>query len=652
MPKEDSEPPRCAVCGLRRAPNAALLPFPDRQYSKLYSAWLDFVRRCPGKGNWQPDSRTGFVCSLHFTSNWLRRSRGSAHRTKLLLLNPCAVPTLYPSPEQRRRIAEANNSSAAAAQVAKGPNLPSFPFVPSNAKHYKPVGTHDPNQLSVDDGEGYSGIWDWKPDNCLTIDGCHTKPTDLPTLHPSKVHGFIAVTNSRSAVDAEAHSDSEETVDSADSPGAQSLPDTEQSTQSLLPEASTQCAISTATKFTWRTVRIMSRWTQYDVEKVSQGTQASGPDFDDDDVLKMRRGGHVYASVRRIVGTRRMLSEGANAMGGAAWNTMGAAGFSRPRQGVLTRLAEDLVKDVKKTLNSTKMSRECQVMTSSDESSDDSEDEETTCEYCSLKQDGSGATVAGNAASEACHCSSSSGTRERVYKCALCAYKCIDKEHLVVHMSRHTACRRPYKCEKCSCTFSRQSRLMLHMRTHQEPRGTTDTSQQEEFKCDSCSEAFASLGELLEHVNIHENPVRCPLCPRTFTDEARMKAHLCQHTGEKPFQCETCSRGFESHVHLIQHMVNHEKRFQCAVCPRVFSSKAGLLHHMRQHAGEKPYKCRACMRTFAYQASLKRHTRRHQNVVQAARRLGVTGQGTRTVGRTNCPSSACGRSSDVSSATK
>ncbi|XP_050025027.1 uncharacterized protein [Dermacentor andersoni] len=649
MPNEGAEPPRCAVCGLQRAPNAVLLPFPDRQYSKLYGAWVDFVRGCPGKGNWLPDSRTGFVCSLHFTSNWLRRSRGSAHHTKMLLINPCAVPTLYPSPEQRRRIAEANSSSAAAARVVQGPNLPSFPFVPMNAKQFKPVGTDDTNKLSVSNGEGYSGIWDWKPDTCLTIDGYPAKPTGLPTLHLSQEHGFIAVASGRNTMDIKAQPDSEETVGSADSPGAQSLPDagTEQATPSLQSEAGTQCDISTATKFTWRTVRIMSRWTQYDVVKVSQGTQASGPDFDDDDVLKMQRGGHVpvYASVRRTVGARRMLSEDMHAMGRATWNTMGSSEHSRPQQGVLTQLTQNLGKDVKKASHSTKMSPGCRDGLL--ESSDDSEDQETMCKYRLCKQNGFGASVVGNPASETCRCGLSSvdsSHQKKVYKCALCAYKCIDKEHLVVHMSRHTACSRPFKCEKCSCTFSRQVRLMLHMRTHQEPQETVDTSQQEEFKCDLCSETFASLGDLLEHVNIHENPVKCLLCPCTFTSEMHMKAHLCQHRGEKPFEC--------SHIHLIQHTATHEKGFTCAVCSRTFSRKAGLLLHMRQHTGEKPYECRACMRTFTVQAGLKRHTRHHQNVVQAARKLGGTRQGTRTVGRMNRPSSASRHSSDLPSATE
>ncbi|XP_037571814.1 uncharacterized protein LOC119453839 isoform X2 [Dermacentor silvarum] len=112
MLEEDAKLPRCAVCGLQNAANAVLLRLPSRKReAELYRAWVDFVRGCPGNGHWEPDRHTGFVCTLHFTSNWLRRYRG-----RLLSIKAGAVPTLYPRQEQLRRIAEANSVVAAATQ--------------------------------------------------------------------------------------------------------------------------------------------------------------------------------------------------------------------------------------------------------------------------------------------------------------------------------------------------------------------------------------------------------------------------------------------------------------------------------------------------------------------------------------------------------
>ncbi|KAH7948942.1 hypothetical protein HPB49_003617 [Dermacentor silvarum] len=136
MPKD--EPPRCAVCGLQRAPNAVLLPFPDRRQSKLYGAWLDFVRGCPGKDNWLPDSRTGFVCTLHFTCSYGEEA-------------PCRV---------RCHV-----------------------HASTNTKHCQMPDMYDTNQLPVKTGQGCSHAWDRKPDNCPTMSGYSTSSVDLPMPH-------------------------------------------------------------------------------------------------------------------------------------------------------------------------------------------------------------------------------------------------------------------------------------------------------------------------------------------------------------------------------------------------------------------------------------------------------------------------------------
>nr|XP_054924225.1 uncharacterized protein LOC126526609 isoform X2 [Dermacentor andersoni] len=288
MPKEDAEPPRCAVCGLQRAPNAVLLPFPDRRQSKLYGAWLDFVRGCPGKSNWLPDSRTGFVCTLHFTSKWLRRTTGSAYHNNSLLLRTATVPTLYTSPEKRRRIAE-GSSSAAPIQAVGGSELQSTSLASTNASHRQLIDMHDANQLSVNSGQGCSRTWDRKPDSCLTVGGHFANSVDLPMLHVQQEQSSCisiasASSSTSTTVVAKTCSDPKKTVSSTKSLSTHSLPDT-----GRVP---------------------------------------------------------IYASVRRTVGARRTLSEDTDAMAGAAQG-MGATELERPRLGILTRFAQNLVKNVK-----------------------------------------------------------------------------------------------------------------------------------------------------------------------------------------------------------------------------------------------------------------------------------------------------------------
>ena len=62
--------------------------------------------------------------------------------------------------------------------------------------------------------------------------------------------------------------------------------------------------------------------------------------------------------------------------------------------------------------------------------------------------------------------------------------------------------------------------------------------------------------------NVH--PVlTCNFCEKTFTKNFDLQQHVRSHTGEKPFQCIVCGRGFAQKSNVKKHLQTHK------VCPKL-----------------------------------------------------------------------------------
>lgn len=86
------------------------------------------------------------------------------------------------------------------------------------------------------------------------------------------------------------------------------------------------------------------------------------------------------------------------------------------------------------------------------------------------------------------------------------------------------------------------------------------------------------------------------------------------HTGERPFKCIQCSRGFASSGVLKAHIRTHSglKAYKCLMCDTTFTTSGSLRRHMTTHSDQRPYMCPYCQKTFKSSPNCRKHMKTHR----------------------------------------
>ncbi|XP_046455032.1 zinc finger protein 236-like isoform X2 [Daphnia pulex] len=224
------------------------------------------------------------------------------------------------------------------------------------------------------------------------------------------------------------------------------------------------------------------------------------------------------------------------------------------------------------------------------------------------------------------------------------------KAHISLHIEEDTL-----TCQQCDNEFETMRALRRHIEEEHQLNKTAPLTLAELnhsfngsanretdpvikiFPCKQCHDNFNTMRALKEHSRYHQkvnsilsckkksknNKVvgkprfRCSHCSMEFDKPSLRARHERVHTGERPYKCDQCNRGFSQKNSLVSHQKaihGREKPYQCTLCPYASSQKGNLRAHVRrlhllassEQQGDV-HRCDDCSAVFRNVSSLTSH---------------------------------------------